>query len=47
MTMIIWTRKKFIDILINKLFLVAKKLVKSKTGIVHFFIPSFVRVKVQ
>ena len=39
--------KKVIDILINKLFLVAKILFKSKIGIVHFFILSFVEIKVQ
>ena len=44
--------KKATDNLINKLFLVtkkqslvAKKLVKPKIGIVHFFISSFVEVK--
>ena len=47
MTRIIWTGKKVTDILINKLFLVAKRLVQSKIGIVHFYISSFVEVKVQ
>ena len=39
--------EKVIDILIDQLFLVAKILFKSKIGIVHFFISSFVEIKVQ